>query len=94
MAGGNYNDPSVYQTGEQNTNSGFKIAGHGNTVFTSDAVSHNAENNAVKFLAMGVRPSGDDDGVNDQYNAGVNIVSDSDAGNNSKRVMYIDLENE
>ncbi len=94
LVGGNYNDPTTYKTSNTDTNGKFKIAGHGDTVFTSDAVSRNNENKAVKFLAMGVKSSGEDKGIDDQYNAGVNIVSDSDtAGNNSKRVVYIDLEN-
>ena len=78
--GTNYNDAST-----QNENN-FKIAGHGNTVFTSDAVTSAGENNAVQYLAMG-KDSGD------KFNAAVNIVGTADAATTaSQRVLFIDLD--
>ena len=79
--GTNYNDASTTQN-EGN----FKIAGHGNTVFTSDAVTSAGENNAVQYLAMG-KDSGN------KFNAAVNIVGTADAATtSSQRVLFIDLD--
>lgn len=82
--GTNYNDAST-----QNANN-YKIAGHGNAVFTSDAVSATGEEGAVKYLAMGT----DADGTMD---AGVTIVSSAnkltdDEKLKSQRVLVVDLD--
>ena len=97
FSGTNYNDPSVkFDSDGKRENTSFKIAGHGNTVFTSDAVEQGDDKHATKFLAMGVDTVNDNTDMNkNQYNAAVNIVGNSGtAANNQKaqRVLYIDLD--
>lgn len=89
--GNNYSDASV------KNDATFKIAGHGNTVFTSDGLTSDSENDkgVAKFLAMGVSNGEKENYLDDPYNAAVNIVAPealtgtSDA---AKRVIFIDLD--
>lgn len=84
-----YNDPSV-RTGDNN----FRVAVHGNTVFTGDKVANGTteanENGAVQYLAMGKDDS-------DDFNAAVNIVNNSTESTSAnisaaERILFIDMD--
>lgn len=84
-----YNDPSV-----RDSDNKFRVAVHGNTVFTGAGVANGTaeanENDAVQYLAMGKDDS-------DDFNAAVNIVnSDTTAPSSdtsaAKRILFIDMD--
>ena len=96
--GTNYNDQGIdFDNEGKRKDTSFRIAGHGNTVFTSDDTHE--EGGAYmpkKFLAMGVDTVDDDGNMNNnQYNAAVNIVANTTNGGEDRgqRVVYIDLDN-
>lgn len=98
FAGTNYNDPTALENKVNDSDVGFKIAGHGNTIFTSTGTTNGTEADAAgrtKFLAMGVDTQSDNaDMSKNQYNAAVNIVGNTKLqGLNGQRVLYIDMDN-
>ena len=96
--GTKYNDAEIeFDANGKRKNTAFKIAGHGNTVFTSDDTHEEGGiYSPKKFLAMGVDKTADSTNMSsNQYNAAVNIVANTTNGSekSGQRVLYIDLDN-